>query len=431
MRFIVTTRDYSGLGFAIRLQDEGHDVLLATNAPEADGTSDRLAAYNRVGEGMLCKKALSSVFEKRREYRDAYWIWDHNHSVEENETIRAEGFKVLGGGGYANTMEHDRSACIEHARSYGLLSPPTHRFADTAPAIEFCKQHSRTAYVYKPDEGANFETFVPESEDSMDANEEMRLHLASLEPASTFILQERKEGIETNVEVWFDRGEPVFAFMSLESKRRCVLDLGELVGCAFDFAFVIPLSSRAVTESVGKLYPAYRKMRYTGFGDANFIASRDGVWFLEKCERFGYNAHPNLLFNLSREPVAEVFASLIDGSFKPNFSGGFGATVLMSTRANPSGGKPILFPERLWPDIYWWDVYKKGDLFLTAGYDREGYVLILNGFGYTIQTAWEDVMKKAPQIRFPYRQYRPDGGHTDFPSSPLRRWQALGAMGYI
>jgi hypothetical protein len=219
--------------------------------------------------------------------------------------------------------------------------------------------------------------------------------------------------------------------MTLESKKQCALDLGELVGCAFDFAFVVPLECKAVSESVGKLYPAYKAMQYTGFGDANFIASRDGVWFFEKCERFGYNAHPNLLFNLSRQGIGEVFASLVEGKFKPSFSGGFGATVTMSTRKNPTGGKPILFPPRLWPDIYWWDVYKKGDTYLTAGYDRDGYVLIVNGFGYTMRTAWENVMKKAGQIRFAYRQYRPDGGGTDYPSSPLRRWQALNAMGYI
>src|SRR6476469_65798 len=42
MRFIVTNCDYSGLGFATRLQDEGHEVLLATNPPEADRTPERL-----------------------------------------------------------------------------------------------------------------------------------------------------------------------------------------------------------------------------------------------------------------------------------------------------------------------------------------------------------------------------------------------------
>ena len=431
MKFIVATCDYSGLGFAIRLRDEGHEVLLATNPSSADRTTERRSAYDLVGQNMVEKADLEDVFERRADHRDGYWIWDNNHSVEENETLRAEGYRVLGGGRYADTMEHDRHACLEHAAVYGLMAPPSHRFDNTADAIQFCCKNRRTAYVYKPDEGANFETFLPESEDPMDANEELRLHLESIEPKSAFILQERKEGIETNVEVWFDRGDPVFAFMTLECKKRCALDLGELVGCAFDFTFVIPLDSRAVTESVGRLYPAYKKMQYTGFGAANFIASRDGVWFFEKCERFGYNTHPNLLVNLSREPVANILASLIDGSFKPNFSGGFGATITMSTKENPVGGKPILFPERLWPDIYWWDVYKKGNTYVTAGYDRDGYVLIVNGFGYTIQTAWENVAKKADQIRFAYRQYRPDGAGTDYPSSPLRRWQALNAMGYI
>jgi hypothetical protein len=40
-------------------------------------------------------------------------------------------------------------------------------------------------------------------------------------------------------------------------------------------------------------------------------------------------------------------------------------------------------------------------------------------------------MKVAAQIRFPYRHYRPDGARVDFPSSPIRRYEALKAMGYI
>jgi hypothetical protein len=40
-------------------------------------------------------------------------------------------------------------------------------------------------------------------------------------------------------------------------------------------------------------------------------------------------------------------------------------------------------------------------------------------------------MKTASAIRFPYRHYRPDGDQTNFPSSPVRRYEALKAMGYI
>lgn len=432
MNFVIATRDYSGLGFAIRLQDEGNSVVIATNPPEADAADPaRMSAYDLVGLNMVPKRPMAEVMADRNDMKDWYWIWDHNHSIEENETLRREGFKVLGGGLFADSMEHDRKACLDFAASYGLQSPPSFQFADTTSAIAFCEKSPRTAYVYKPDEGANFETFLPESEDPVDANEELRVHLASLDSTGTFILQERKEGVETNVEVWFIDGEPVFAFMGIESKKRHVLDLGELAGCAFDFVFTIPLESKAVRESVGKLYPAYKKVRYTGFADANFIAARDGIWFFEKCERFGYNAHPNLLFNLSRRTTGEVLASLLDRTFVPDFAGGFGASVTMSTKENPSGGQAIQFPPKLWRDLFFWDAYKRGKYYLTAGYDRDGYVLIVLGYGYTIPTAWESVMKKAAQVKFPYRHYRPDGDRTDFPSSPLRRYEALKAMGYI
>src|SRR5690349_266640 len=119
MRFIVATRDYSGLGFAIRLKDEGHEVLMATNpSPEDRADPDRLRVFDLVGQNMVEKASLSDVLAKPADHRDAYWIWDHNHSVEENETLRAEGFKVLGGGRYADTMEHDRQACLDHAAVY-------------------------------------------------------------------------------------------------------------------------------------------------------------------------------------------------------------------------------------------------------------------------------------------------------------------------
>ena len=432
MRFVIATCDYSGLGFATRIQDEGHDVILATNPPpEVHSDAESCRKYQLVGEGMVRKEPLAKLMGRRDELRDAYWMWDHNHSVGENEALRSEGFKILGGGTYAYQMEHDRAACLEHTGKYGLIAPPTTRFEDPAEAIRFCERNRRTAYVYKPDQGANFETFLPESEDPIEANEELRLHLASLHPNGAFILQERKEGVETNVEVWFIDGEPILAFMTLECKKRYALDMGELIGCSLDFAFLVALDCKAVRKSVGKLFPAYKEMRYTGFGDANFTAGRDGIWFFEKCERLGYNAHPNLLFNLSRRGVAEVFAGLIDHTLDPDFSGGFGATVTMLTKENPRGDKPIMFPPRLWADIFWWDVYRRGDLYLTAGYDAEGYVLMLNGYGYTIPTAWESLMKKAAQVRFPYRHYRPDGADTDFPSSPIRRYEGLKAMGYI
>jgi phosphoribosylamine-glycine ligase len=425
MRFVIATLHYAGLGFALRLIDEGHEVIVGYR-----GTTDRRTceAYDLVGNGLVTKRPLADLIADREAFRDAYWIWDENHSVDENELLRREGFRVFAGGRYADTMEHDREACLAFVAKHGLKPPASFAFDRPADAMPFLEEHATTSFVYKPDRGESYDTWLPQSESAAEANLELRQHLRSLKSDSSFVLQERKEGIETNVEVWFVEGEPRFAFMNLESKKRLSGDLGDLVGCAFDFTFAIPVESRAVQESVGRLFPAYRQMRYTGFGDANFIAARDGIWFFEKCERFGYNAHPNLLWNLNRDPLGETLASLVDGTFTANFSPGFGAscTMYMDHRAS---GKVIQFPESVARDLYFYDVYREGDLLLTAGYYDD--VLIATAFGYTIPGAWEAALANAHAVKFPGRSFRIDGGETNFPSSPLRRYEALQAMGYL
>jgi phosphoribosylamine-glycine ligase len=425
MRFIIATHHFAGLGFALRLREEGHEVVVAYR-----GIDDRRATgcYDLVGDGLVDKMPLAEALERREKWRDAYWIWDENHSVDENELLRREGFKVFLGGAYADRMEHDRDACLAFVDRYGLKPPPSFAFDDAKKAADFVEAHADTAYVYKPDRGENFETWVPQASEAAEANLELRAHLRSLRNRSPFVLQELKDGIETNVEAWFVDGEPRFAFMQIESKRKLAGDLGDFVGCAFDFCFEIPLDSRAVQESIGRLFPAYKEMRYTGFGDANFIAARDGIWFFEKCERFGYNAHPTLFWTLNRDPLGETFASLVDGTFRPNFAPGFGAscTMYMDHRL---AGKVIQFPPAIARDLYFYDIYQSDELLFTAGYYDD--VLIATAFGYTMQTAWEAALAKARAVKFPGRSFRIDGDGTDFPSSPVRRYEALRAMGYV
>ncbi len=425
MKFVIATHYFAGLGFAMRLQEEGHDVVMAYTGIDDRRTEPR---YELVGNGIVSKLPLAELMEQRAKWRDWIFIWDENHSPAENELLRSEGFKIALGGSYPDRMEHDREACLEFVGQYGLKPPPSFPFDSASRALDFVVAHPDTAFVYKPDVGENFDTWLPQSESAAEANHELRAHLRSLRTAVPFILQERKDGVETNVEVWFVEGEPRFAFMTLESKLKLTGDLGDLIGCAFDFVFVIPLDSRAVTESVGRLFPAYREMRHTGFGDANFVAARDGLWFFEKCERFGYNSHPNLLWTLNRDKLGDTLASLADNSFQPNFAPGFGASCSMYMD-HPAAGKVVLFPEEVAHDLYFYDVYRDGGDLLTAGYYDN--VLIATAYDYTIPTAWEKAYAVARSVRFPGRAFRTDGGGTDYPSSPLRRYEALRAMGFI
>lgn len=75
------------------------------------------------------------------------------------------------------------------------------------------------------------------------------------------------------------------------------------------------------------------------------------------------------------------------------------------------------------------DVYRERDALLTAGYGE--LVLIANGLGSTIPDAWGECLRRAWQVTFPGRAFRTDGAETNYPSSPLRRYEALAAMGYV
>ncbi len=286
MRLVVATLRFAGLGFALRLQEEGHDVVLAHAGIQDRRLEDN---YSLVGNGLVPKQPLADLLRDRASWRDAVWLWDENHSVDANEWLRSEGFRVFLGGRYADT--------------------------------------------------------------------------------------------------------------------------------------------RVVQESVGRLLPEYRRMRYTGFGDANFIVSRDGIWSFEKCERFGYSAHPNLFWSLNRAPLGDTFAALVDGTFIPDFAPGFGASVTLYMD-HPAAGKVVQYPPAVARDIYPYDIYRQGDQLLTAGYYGDA-LLLACAFGYTIPTAWEAALAVASSVRFAGRAYRLDGAATDFPSSPLRRYEALTAMGYI
>ncbi|HEU5173475.1 MAG TPA: hypothetical protein VFT96_01895, partial [Gemmatimonadaceae bacterium] len=73
LRFVLATQHYAGLGFAMRLLDEGHDVLVA----HADIDDRRLAPRHALlGQGLLERRPIGDVMRDRERYRDAYWVWD-------------------------------------------------------------------------------------------------------------------------------------------------------------------------------------------------------------------------------------------------------------------------------------------------------------------------------------------------------------------
>jgi len=198
-----------------------------------------------------------------------------------------------------------------------------------------------------------------------------------------------------------------------------------MTGCSLDFVFPISLHSKAVRETVGKLFPAYRRMRYTGFGDANVIIDNEGFWLLEKCERFGYNCHPNLLWSLNRAELGQTLASLVDGSFRPSFLEAYGASATVYNNGNRPG-EMLTIPDDILDSIYFWDVYKQGGGWFTAGFENS--LLMMSASGCTPSCAWNRVMERVRRLGSAVITFRTDGASTGYENSPVQRLAALQEM---
>lgn len=430
-KFILVTNDWSGNGFAIaEIQKNGSEVIGAYQ-PKEDIDPDKKDAYEIQGDGLYETFKLEKIMKNREEYRDWYWIFDGNHNCEEGEILRKEGFKVWGGSQFQYDLENDREYGLDFASEAGLISPPHEEFTSPEDGVNFLESNEDVAYVVKPnsaEDSALTEPFASEMEDTH-ANIAARKYLQAFK-FDDYILQERKKGIEVNVEIMMSQGKPVLAQANLECKKRHNGDLGYATGCAMDVCWVVPLESKLVQMTAGLLVPKFLEVdpKYTGFIDANVIIGEDQVWFLEFCARFGYSAHPNFFTNISKKTAFQSVADMIDG-IPLETKSGFGASVTVSSD-RPKMNLPIYVPKSINENFYLFDGYKDEEN------DKEEYSMggfgceigIVTAHNYTIETAFQDAISNAWKIKFRDRDFRTDGSATDFPTSPVRRYQALVAM---
>lgn len=435
--FVVVTEDYSGLGWAKKLLEEGEQVVLASAPSDAeteDETWDK-KVYDKVGQGWVPKMTLTDALAKLKGPH-TYWLFAENHHTDIAEQLRKAGQKVFGTSKLGERMEHDRDYAVKVAKDAGLDSPEGHGFTSVKDGLAFLDANPDTAYVFKPDDAKSSHlTTVPFRERSRDANRELYHYLDHLtEDPGSFILQERKYGVEVNVEAWVYEGKAFFSFVTLENKRKGNRNSGEMIGCAGDVTWPLDMKSKLFTETIGKLLPFYAKEHYTGFADVNVIIGDNAVWFLEVGNRFGYNSHPNLFLALALDGFGSILADFIDGKTKgmpDRFRKGFGASISLNID-HTRPGLPLHLHEDHVKRFYPYDGYKEGDDLLLSGWSND--VGIITDFDYTLQGAADNVFQKfyyGEAVSFSDMFYRDDLGQRDYQGSPIQRYEALQAMGLL
>ena len=197
-KYILVTKDFSGLGFALDEIDNGAEVIIAYGGQEFKDDKEE-EAYLKTGEGMIEKYPIEEIMPDRKNFKGWYFVFDGNHNTNEGEKLRKEGFKVWGGSKFTDDLENDREFGMEFAASCGLYSPEQKEFSGAEEGIAYLEENEDCAFVFKPNGiSDNSKTYVPVNDEPAKANKEVRDFIqafANDECTSSYILQKMVKGV--------------------------------------------------------------------------------------------------------------------------------------------------------------------------------------------------------------------------------------------
>jgi phosphoribosylamine--glycine ligase len=415
MRFL-GIGEWNSLGdMYLRLAAKGHEVKVFIGEPEGHDVLGGMV--HRVGDWQ------SELGWVREAGKDGIILFESADRGALQDTLREEGFQVIGGSAYGDRLESDRMFGQQALRQIGLRTAGTHAFRDFASAAEFVRARPRR-YVYKNNGclAPSTENYVGEAEDGADILSLLDFHRSrwkTPEPPD-FVLMDHLSGIEVGVGAYFD-GERFLkpALLDWEHKRFFPGDLGELTG---EMGTVVTYrgAERIFDLTLAKLAESLRRARHCGYLNLNTIVNAEGIWPLEFTSRFGYPGFA-ICDALHPEGWDGVFRRMTgrgDGSLPT--SDGFAVGVVVTVPPFPhadgyarmSKGMPVFFHPGLTAEdrenLHFGEVALSEGRLVTSG--SLGYTLVATGAGPSVEAARERAYARARKVFVPNKRYRNDIG---------------------
>jgi len=136
MRFLGIGKGNDLADMYLRIQQRGHDVRVYAGDPAA----------HDIFRGML---TFTDDWQRDLQWaRDGILIFEGVGWGETQDSLRKDGFRVIGGSALGDRLETDRAYGQSVLRSIGLDTAASHEFDDFDRAIEFV-QKNRARYVVK------------------------------------------------------------------------------------------------------------------------------------------------------------------------------------------------------------------------------------------------------------------------------------------
>jgi len=414
MRFNVISKDGDGLGFALRLQDEGNEVRIFIDAESATPVGDNLVPkVGSIHDLLLDAKPETDTF-----------VFDTSGDGLIADHIRELGFAVIGSCSIADRLERDREyglnvmATCGDSETTSIQIPKSVNFTSFEKAKQYVADNPDDRLVYKPSNllGDKSPSHVAyNAEDMLELLENVERDVDMAEPE--FVLQEFHKGIAVSSEVWFD-GRTVWPFSNHTLERKELMDgnVGPSGGCTGNIVWAC--QGCALCDEVKKLIPFLKENNYHGPLDLNAIASEDGIYGLEFTPRFGYDATPTLLWQLLHGDVGRFFNDFARCSagvgrneiIHDRFAAGLRITVppWPSEKFNADADVPIFgLSEEMEADTYFYNV-KAGSITKYATAGVWGILMLLTSSGRSIEEAFKKPYEWVEKLHVSNKQYRTD-----------------------
>jgi phosphoribosylamine--glycine ligase len=415
----------------VNLIGEGHEVRVAVSEPMATGTlaglCPRVADWRAHlpwvreagGEGVILFEAVSDGLGALQ------------------DSLRAEGFNVVGGSAYGDRLENDRLFAQGVLAELGFPGGHVWRFERAADGAAFVLGRPGR-YVLKYDGGqhASSDNYIGQSADGRDLVALLQARaLQDSDGADRFILMQFIEGVEMGVGAYFDGTRFLRpACLDWEHKRFFAGDMGELTG---EMGTVVTYrrTERFFELTLARMESRLRAHGHVGYVNLNTIVNDRGIWPLEFTSRFGYPGFAILapLQDIGWGALLSAVAGGTSRGFptRPGFCVGLVVTTPPFPYTRKQIGEPVGLPVLIGDDldprhVHYGEVGLNGaGQLVTSG--LYGWTLVVTGDGADIAAAQAEAYRHARSIMIPNGRYRLDIGDR-LMSGDYARVEALGLL---
>lgn len=418
MRVLFVSGELITGDLAYRLKQEGCDVKLFIEHPEQqqclDGFVEKIADW---------KKELSWVG------KDGLIVFDDVGYGGDQDALRKEGYRVVGGSEAGDKLEINRAFAQETLSQLGMQIVPTLDFKNPKAAFEYVKSHPNK-WVVKQNNHQSALNYVGKLETGKDVLSVLDLY--DRVGVSSVTLQERIDGIEIGIARYFNGNDWVGPIeMNVEHKSLFNGDIGPKTGEMGTVMWYDENENNLLYQAtLAKLKNILAASNYRGDVDINVFVQEDKIYPIEITTRFGCPS-THLQGALHVSPWNEFLYAVANGDEYPLiFRKGYGVALTLALPPFPYSGKldpefgseglEVLFQHPLSNDemrrIHFEGVYQKDDkLFLSKNI---GYALFVSGIGETIELANKEALVLVEKVVIPKVFYRTDIG-TSFVQEKL------------